>query len=182
VQAEVQPLVLAFVATLAFLSPSHAFEVREGECESILSGEARVRIHYASGLKAEVDPVGVDNITSQIDIFPDGRRVPQKWIGGLLPLDAPAGRFAYARQGAIRLLLEVGEARQFPFTYSSAGGRTTSGTITVAVEGLEKAAFGECQATFVTIAVTNNWAHADLSAKIKRLFVKELGFFHRVDR
>jgi hypothetical protein len=74
-----RPLVLAFVATLAVLSSSHAFDVREGECKSILSGEARVRIHYASGLKAEVDPVGVDNITSQVDIFPDGRRVPHVW-------------------------------------------------------------------------------------------------------
>jgi hypothetical protein len=174
-----QRLFLAFAAILALLSPSLAFEVQKGECQRILSGQARVRIHYASGVKAEVDPVDRDNITSQVDVFPDGRKVPQKWIGGLLPLDGPAGRFAYAHNGGINLLLEVGETRQFPFTYTWPGGQMASGTIAVVVERVEKAAFGECQATFVTVALTNNWngARAPRSTSIARLFVKEIGFF-----
>jgi hypothetical protein len=173
-----QRLLLAFAAILALLSPSLAFEVHKGECQRILSGQARVRIHYASGVKAEVDPVDRNNITSQVDVFPDGRKVPQKWIGGLLPLDAPAGQFAYAHKGDQP---PAGGRRNatIPFTYTLPGGQMASGTIAVAVERVEKAAFGECQATFVTVALTNNWngAYAPRSTSIARLFVKEIGFF-----
>ena len=38
-----QRLLLVLLATLARLSPSHAFEVEEGQCQRILSGQARVR-------------------------------------------------------------------------------------------------------------------------------------------
>jgi hypothetical protein len=165
---------------LALSRPSSAFEVEQGECERILSGKARVRIHYASGVKADVEPADTDNVTSQIDIFPDGRRVPQKWIGGggLLPLESPKGRFAYADKEAIWLQFELGEARQFAFTYTSAGGRTASGTIAVSIEEVKKAAFGGCQATYVTVATTTTWANGLISSsRILRLYVKELGFF-----
>jgi hypothetical protein len=57
-----------------------------------------VRIHYTSGLKVEVDPPSPDHIIAQVDIFPDGRKVSQKWLvgGGVLPLENPQGRFVYA--------------------------------------------------------------------------------------
>jgi hypothetical protein len=55
------------LAVAAPLSPSRAFEVAAGHCRQILSGDARVAIHYASGLKAEVDPVDPDNIVTQVD-------------------------------------------------------------------------------------------------------------------
>jgi hypothetical protein len=169
---------LAFLVILALVSPSRAFEVADGECRRILSGDARVRIHYSSGLKAEVDPVDRDNITSQVDVFADGRRLAHKWIGGLLPLDAPAGKFIYADKDATRFYFEEGETRQLSFTFASAKGVTTSGTLEIAVKRVEKAALGECQATFATIAITTSWANnASPPAKISRLFVKELGFF-----
>ena len=116
-----QRLLLALLAIFALLSPSQAFEVEEGACQRILTGQARVRIHYSSGVKAEVDPPDSDNITSQVDIFPDGSRLPQKWIGGggLLPLESPKGRFTYADKEATRLRLELGERRHLAFTYQS---------------------------------------------------------------
>lgn len=171
---------LALLAIIALLSPSQAFEVEEGACQRILSGQARVRIHYSSGVKAEIDPPDSDNITSQVDIFPDGRRLPQKWIGGggLLPLDSPHGRFTYADKEATRLRLELGERRHLAFTYQSGGGRMTSGTLTLSVEKVMKAAFGACQATYVTVATSTTWAGGRISSsEILRLYVKELGFF-----
>ena len=99
-----QRLLLAFAAILALLSPSLAFEVQKGECQRILSGQARVRIHYTSGLKVEVDPPSPDHIIAQVDIFPDGRKVSQKWLvgGGVLPLENPQGRFVYAEPTDLR--------------------------------------------------------------------------------
>jgi hypothetical protein len=170
---------LALLATVTLTWPSHAFEVEDGACRPILSGQARVRIHYTSGLKVELEPVDRDNVTSEIDVFPDGKRVPQKWVGGggLLPLENPNGRFAYIDTQATRLSFEPGETRQLPFTYTSAGGRTASGTIELTVEEVKRAAFGACQATFVTVKTSTNWADAKLASRIVRLYVKELGFF-----
>jgi hypothetical protein len=172
-----QRLLLALFATLALLSPSHAFEVEEGQCQRILSGQARVRMHYASGLQAEVDPVDRDNVNRQVEVFPDGRRVALTWIGGMLPLKTRWGRVIYADKEATRLRLEQGEARTFPFTYELLSGGTTSGTLVVAVERVNNAAFGECQATFATVQITRSWTGHAQPAKIRRVFVKELGFF-----
>ena len=138
-------LFLAFVAILALLSPSRALEVEKGECQRILSGQARVRIHYTSGLKVEVDPLGLDNIMAQIEILPDGRRVPQKWLigGSLLPLESPHGRFVYAEPTDLRF--ELGETRQFSYTLKLTDGRTSSGTMVLAIESVKKEALGDCQ-------------------------------------
>ena len=170
-------LLLALFATLALLSPSHAFEVEVGQCQRILSGQARVRIHYASGHQSEIDPVARDNVNVQVEVFPDGRRVSHTWIGGMLPLEARWGRVIYADKEATRLRLEEGETRTFPFTYELLSGGTTSGTLVVAVEQVHKAAFGECQATFATLQITRSWSGHAQPAKIRRVFVKELGFF-----
>ena len=172
-----QRLLLVLLATLARLSPSHAFEVEEGQCQRILSGEARVRIHYASGHQSEVDPVDRDNVNLQVEVFPDGRWVSHTWIGGMLPLETRWGRVIYADKEATRLRLEEGETRTFPFTYELLSGGTTSGTLVVAVEQVHKAAFGECQATFVTLQITRSWSGHAQPAKIRRVFVKSLGFF-----
>ena len=172
-----QRLFLALFATLSLLSPSHAFEVEEGQCQRILSGQARVRMHYASGLQAEVDPADRDNVNLQVEVFPDGRRVSHTWIGGMLPLETRWGRVIYADKEATRLRLEEGETRIFPFTYELRSGGTTSGTLVVAVERVHKAAFGECQATFATLQITRSWSGHAQPAKIRRVFVKELGFF-----
>ena len=170
-------LFLAFVAILALLSPSRALEVEKGECQRILSGQARVRIHYTSGLKVEVDPLGLDNIMAQIEIFPDGRRVPQKWLigGGLLPLESPHGRFIYAEPTDLRF--ELGETRQFSYTLKLTDGRTSSGTMVLAIESVKKEALGECQATFVTITNATGGADGRRYSQIRRLFIQEIRFF-----
>ena len=172
-----QRVLLALFATIALLSPSHAFEVEVGQCQRILSGQARVRIHYASGHQSEIDPVDRDNVNVQVEVFPDGRRVSHTWIGGMLPLETRWGRVIYADKETTRLRLEEGETRRFPFTYELLSGGTTSGTLVVAVERVHKAAFGECQATFATIQITRSWSGHAQPAKIRRVFVKELGFF-----
>ena len=172
-----QRLLLAFAAILGLLSPSLAFEVQEGECQRILSGQARVRIHYTSGLKVEVDPPSPDNITAQVDIFPDGRRVSQKWLagGGVLPLENPQVRFTYAEPTDVRF--ELGETRRFSYTLKRADGSASSGTMVLAIERVEKAAFGECQATFVEITTAAADAQGRRYSLIRRLFVREIGFF-----
>jgi hypothetical protein len=177
-----QRLLLALFATLVLLSQSHAFEVEDGQCERILSGQARVRIHYEFGIQAEVDPVDRDNVNVEVVVFPDGLRLPRTWIGGMLPLESPWGRAIYADKDATRLRLEEGETRTFPFTYNKLSGGTTSGTLVVAVERVYKAAFGACQATFATVQITRSWVGDSQPAKIRRLFVKELGFFIASDR
>ena len=91
-----QRVLLSLFATIALLSPSHAFEVEVGQCQRILSVQARVRIHYASGHQSEIDPVARDNVNVQVEVFPDGRRVSHTWIGGMLPLEARWGRVIYA--------------------------------------------------------------------------------------
>ena len=83
----------------------------------------------------------------------------------------------YADKEATRLRLEQGETRTLPFTYELLSGGTTSGTLVVAVERVNNAAFGECQATFATVQITRSWAGHAQPAKIRRVFVKELGFF-----
>ena len=173
-------LLATWLALLALSSPSLAFEVEAGACQRILSGQARVRIHYTSGLMAEVDPPNPANITSQIDVFPNGTRVQQLWIGGggLLPLESPTGRFTYADLEATRLRLEPGERRELGFAYTSSKGGKASGTITVSVEEVNRAAFGECQATFVTVSTFTTFSHGPTStSRIFRLYVKGLGFF-----
>ena len=169
---------LVLLAVVAPLSPSRAFEVAAGECRQILSGDARVGIHYASGLKAEVDPVDLNNIVTQVDVFPDGRRLLHKWIGGMLPLEQPAGHYVYADEDAKRFRPETGETRQFSFTFNdSIRGLTTSGTMEVAIKGADKAALGECQATVIGVDITVRWANTSRSATIRRLFIKEFRFF-----
>jgi hypothetical protein len=173
-------LLFALLTILALTRPSFALEVEEGVCERMLSGGARVRIHYTSGLKAEVEPADAANVTSQVDVFPDGKRVAHQWIGGggLLPLQGPSGRFSYADPGATRLRLEPGERRQLAFTYTSPRGRTASGTIALTVEEVRTAAFGPCRATFVTVVTATTFTAGMISSsRIVRLYVKELGFF-----
>jgi hypothetical protein len=173
-----QHFLLVFLAVTAPLSSTRAFEVETGQCQQMLSGTARVRVHYASGLKAEVDPVGPDNVTTQVDVFQDGRTAAHKWIGGLLPLESPGGRFVYADMGATkRLQFEPGETRQFPLTFHSTHGTASFGTMEVAVKDVKKAALGECDATFVSIMITMRWDNSPQPAKISRLFLKEIGFF-----
>jgi hypothetical protein len=174
----VQRLLLVLLAIAAPTTPSLAFEVEQGQCQRILSGQARVRIHYDSGIMAELEPVDANNVMSEVDVLPDGRKRAHKWIGGgLLPLENPNGKFTYADREATVFLFEVGEARRLSFTFSPTAGRTTSGTVAVVVEQVEKRAFGECQATFITIAITVTWAHAAQSTRLSRLFVREFGFF-----
>jgi len=168
-------LLLPFLAILGSLAPAHAFDIREGECRRILSGQERVRIHYASGLKAEVNPAGPDNIVSRVEVFPDGRREAHKWIGGVFLLENHRGRYIYADKDATRLPFAPGEKRQSSFTFIANDGATRSGTIVVAVETVEKARFGECEATYARIATTLSWAHSLQYAKVSRLFVMEVG-------
>ena len=172
-----QRLLLAFAAILALLSPSLAFEVQKGECQRILSGQARVRIHYTSGLKVEVDPPSPDHIIAQVDIFPDGRKVSQKWLvgGGVLPLENPQGRFVYAEPTDLRF--KSGETRQFSYTLKLTDGRTSSGTMVLTIERVQKAAFGECQATFVTMTTATAGADGRRYSQIRRLLIREIGFF-----
>jgi hypothetical protein len=174
-----QRALAAAVAILVFASASHAFDVEAGACERILSGKARVRIHFTSGVKAEVEPVRIDNVTPQLDVFPDGRRVRQTWLGGggLLPLESPQGQFIYADRAVARLQFVPGETRALDFDYRSGKGHQKSGKIALQVENVEKAAFGACQATFVTVTMSTAWTGDSLSSKIVRLYVKELGFF-----
>ena len=172
------PGLIVSLALVAPLSPSRAFEVAVGECRQILSGGARVGIHYASGLKAEVDPVDLNNIVTQVDVFPDGRRSLHKWIGGILPLEQPAGHYVYGDEDAKRFRPETGETRQFSFTFNnSIRGIATAGTMEVAVKGADKVALGECQATVIGVEIAVRWANTSRPARIRRLFVKEFRFF-----
>jgi hypothetical protein len=168
---------LAFVTILGLLSPSHAFDVAKGECQRILSGQARVHIHFSSGLKVEIDPTRPDNVIAQVEIYPDGRRVPQTWLvgGGLLPSESPWGKFAYAEP--IDFRFEPGETRRFSYALKAGDSRTSSGTMVFTVEGLEKAAFGECQATVVTITNATAGADGRPYTRIRRRFIRELRYF-----
>ena len=174
---------LAFLAILA-LSLRVRLRGHKGGVPGDPLRDARVRIHYASGLKAEVDPIDLDNITTEVNVLPDGRRVAHKWVGGLLPLENPLGQYVYADKDATKLRLEAGETRQFSFSFNSSKGAKTSGTLEVAIKSVERAALGECQATFVNVVITTNWAQTSQSARISRLFIKEIGFFvaSRVER
>jgi hypothetical protein len=139
---------LAFVTILGLLLPSHAFEVAKGECQRILSGQVRVRIHFTSGLKVEVDPTRPDNVIAQVEIYPDGRRVPQTWLvgGGLLPSESPWGQFAYAEP--IDFRFELGETRRFSYTLKAV-------TITNATAGADGRPY----------------------TRIRRQFIRELRYF-----
>jgi hypothetical protein len=167
----------AIVTLLWLLLPSHAFEVAKGECQRILSGTARVRIHFSSGLKVEIDPTRPDNVIPQVEIYPDGRRVPQTWLvgGGLLPSESPWGKFAYAEP--IDFRFAPGETRRFSYTLKAGDSRTSSGTMVFTVEGLEKAAFGECQATVVMITNATAGADGRPYTRIRRRFIRELRYF-----
>jgi hypothetical protein len=110
-------------------------------------------------------------------IYPDGRRVPQTWLvgGGLLPSESPWGKFAYAEP--IDFRFAPGETRRFSYTLKAGDSRTSSGTMVFTVEGLEKAAFGECQATVVMITNATAGADGRPYTRIRRRFIRELRYF-----
>jgi hypothetical protein len=168
----------ALIALLALGSSVGALDVEQGDCSTILSSKARVRIHYTSGLKAEIDPLRPDNVMTEVDVFPNGRRDFHKWIGGLLPLENPRGEYFYEDADATKFRIEPGESRKLAVKFISKAGKVSSGTIELAIDSVEKSDFGECQATFAQIVITTNWNHpSQPEVRISRLFVKEIGFF-----
>lgn len=153
-----------------------------GQCQRVLSRRRRVRITDDSGVKSEIDPADHMNVRAELRTLPDGRKLARKWIRGWLPLeDGAGGQFIYRtrKESDItdRLLLTEGAWSQTLFREIRGERTSFAGKVGVLVERVEEAPLGECQATFVTIAITFSGADRATPYRLWLLFVRELDFF-----
>jgi tetratricopeptide (TPR) repeat protein len=175
---------LRFLGALAVstpFAPLHAIEIEKGQCQRALSRRARVLITDDTGVRSEVDPTDHKNIRAELRTLPDGRKSARKWLRGWLPLeDGAGGQLIYRgrKEGNISELPLASEwSRQTIVRQIREGQTGFAAKVGAAVERVDKAALGECQATFVTIAITFSGDRGVNAHRIWLLFVRELGFF-----